>query len=187
MESYGSYSWKIPDILGYIQNKTELTRSTIEEILTKSGRLKDVLKNPQLFLDLASDVIKKTLNNLMINGIKYQKINGSEYEMSLFESQELELYLNDFTFKVQNPTKTIFDEFIPLDSGVESQFAKDCETSEQIKFYFKLPNWFKIPTPIGNYNPDWALVFEDDHKIYFVAETKETGTYEVDLNKLREE
>lgn len=187
VESYGSYFWKIPDILGYIQNKTELTRSTIEEILTKSGRLKDVLKNPQLFLDLASEVIKKTLNNIMINGIKYQKINGSEYEMSLFESQELELYLNDFTFNVQNPTKTIFDEFIPLDSGVESQFAKDCETSEQIKFYFKLPNWFKIPTPIGNYNPDWALVFEDDHKIYFVAETKETGTYEVDLNKLREE
>lgn len=187
VESYGSYSWKIPDILGYIQNKTELTRSTIEEILTKSGRLKDVLKNPQLFLDLASDVIKKTLNNLMINGIKYQKINGSEYEMTLFESQELELYLNDFTYKVQNPAKTIFDEFIPLDSGVESQFAKDCETSEQIKFYFKLPNWFKIPTPIGNYNPDWALVFEDDHKIYFVAETKDTGTFEVDLTKLREE
>ena len=187
VESYGSYSWKIPDILGYIQNKTELTRSTIEEILTKSGRLKDVLKNPQLFLDLASDVIKKTLNNLMINGIKYQKINGSEYEMTLFESQELELYLNDFTYKVQNPAKTIFDEFIHLDSGVESQFAKDCETSEQIKFYFKLPNWFKIPTPIGNYNPDWALVFEDDHKIYFVAETKDTGTSEVDLTKLREE
>lgn len=187
VESYGSYSWKIPDILGYIQNKTELTRSTIEEILTKSGRLKDVLKNPQLFLDLASDVIKKSLNNLMINGIKYQKINGSEYEMTLFESQELELYLNDFTYKVQNPAKTIFDEFIPLDSGVESQFAKDCETSEQIKFYFKLPNWFKIPTPIGKYNPDWALVFEDDHKIYFVAETKDTGTSEVDLNKLREE
>lgn len=187
VESYGSYFWKIPDILGYIQNKTELTRSTIEEILTKSGRLKDVLKNPQLFLDLTSDAIKKTLNNLMINGIKYQKINGSEYEMSLFESQELELYLNDFTFNVQNPTKTIFEEFIPLDSGVESQFAKDCETSEQIKFYFKLPNWFKIPTPIGNYNPDWALVFEDDHKIYFVAETKDTGTSEVDLTKLREE
>ena len=66
VESYGSYFWKIPDILGYIQNKTELTRSTIEEILTKSGRLKDVLKNPQLFLDLASEVIKKTLNNITI-------------------------------------------------------------------------------------------------------------------------
>jgi type III restriction enzyme len=54
----------------------------------------------------------------------------------------------------------------------------------KIKFYFKLPNWFKIPTPIGNYNPDWVLVLEDDKKIYFVAETKDTGTPQVDLSKL---
>ena len=54
----------------------------------------------------------------------------------------------------------------------------------QIKFYFKLPNWIKIPTPIGTYNPDWAIVFEDDTKIYFVAETKSTGTDHVDVRKL---
>jgi type III restriction enzyme len=120
----------------------------------------------------------------MIDGIKYQKVGGSQYEMALFEAQELEVYLNDFSFKVSDPSKTIYEEFVPLDSGVESKFAKDCETSPQIKFYFKLPNWFKIPTPIGNYNPDWALVFEDDKKIYFVAETKDTGTPKVDLSKL---
>jgi type III restriction enzyme len=184
VESYGSYSWKIPDVLGYIQSKTELTRSTIEELLSKSGRIGDIIINPQLFLDLATQAIKKTLYELMIDGIKYQKIGSSEYEMKLFEAQELEVYLNDFSFKVSDPSKTIYEEFVPLDSGVESQFAKDCETSEQIKFYFKLPNWFKIPTPIGNYNPDWALVFEDDKKIYFVAETKDTGTPHVDLSKL---
>jgi type III restriction enzyme len=71
-----------------------------------------------------------------------------------------------------------------LDSGVESKFVKDCESSEHIKFYFKLTNWFKIPTPTGNYNPDWAIVFEDDKKIYFVAEAKDTGTPIVDLSKL---
>jgi type III restriction enzyme len=184
VESYGSYAWKIPDVLGYIQSKTELTRSTIEEILSKSGRIDDIIINPQLFLDLATIAIKRTLYDLMINGIKYQKIGGSEYEMALFEAQELEVYLNDFSFKVSDPSKTIYEEFVPLDSGVESKFAQDCETSEQIKFYFKLPNWFKIPTPIGNYNPDWALVFEDDKKIYFVAETKDTGTPQVDLSKL---
>ncbi|MFA5669166.1 MAG: hypothetical protein WC967_07975, partial [Balneolaceae bacterium] len=118
------------------------------------------------------------------DGIKYQKIGGAEYEMALFEAQELEVYLNDFSFKVTDSSKTIYEEFVPLDSGVESKFAQDCESSDQIKFYFKLPNWFKIPTPIGNYNPDWALVFEDDKKIYFVAETKDTGTPEVDLAKL---
>jgi type III restriction enzyme len=184
IETYERHTWKIPDVLGYIQSKTELTRSTIEEILSKSGRIENVLINPQLFLDLSTQAINRTLYSLMIDGIKYQKVGGSEYEMALFEAQELEVYLNDFSFKVTDPTKTIYEEFVPLDSGVESQFAKDCETSEQIKFYFKLPNWFKIPTPIGNYNPDWALVFEDDKKIYFVAETKDTGTPQVDLSKL---
>lgn len=184
IESYGGYSWKIPDVLGYIQSKTELTRSTIEAILSKSGRIMDITKNPQLFLDLATQAIKRTLYDLMIDGIKYQKIGGKEYEMTLFEAQELEVYLNDFSFKVSDSSKTIYEEFVPLDSGVESKFAKDCESSEQIKFYFKLPNWFKIPTPIGNYNPDWALIFEDEQKVYFVAETKDTGTAQVDLSKL---
>ena len=184
VESYGGYAWKIPDVLGYIQSKTELTRSTILDILIKSGRINDILVNPQLFLDLSVQAIKRTLYSVMIDGIKYQKIGGSAYEMALFEAQELEIYLNSFTYKVTNSDKTIYEEFIPLDSGVENQFAKDCESSDQIKFYFKLPNWFKIPTPIGNYNPDWAIVFEDDKKIYFVAETKDTGTPIVDLTKL---
>lgn len=184
VESYGGYSWKIPDVLGYIQSKTELTRSTLLEILEKSGRMSDILTNPQLFLDFATQAIQRSLYDLMIDGIKYQKIGDAEYEMKLFEAQELEVYLNDFTFKLSDPSKTIYEEFMPLDSGVESRFAKDCESSEQVKFYFKLPNWFKIPTPIGNYNPDWALVFEGDAKIYFVAETKDTGTPTVDLSKL---
>ena len=184
VESYGGYTWKIPDVLAYIQSKTELTRSTLMEILKKSGRMADILINPQLFLDLATQAIQRSLYDLMIDGIKYQKIGDAEYEMKLFEAQELEVYLNDFTFRLSDPSKTIYEEFIPLDSGVESRFAKDCESSEQVKFYFKLPNWFKIPTPIGNYNPDWALVFEGDTKIYFVAETKDTGTPTVDLSKL---
>lgn len=184
VESYDTYSWKIPDVLGYIQGKTELTRSTIFEILCDSGRIDDILVNPQLFLDLAAQSIRRTLFDLMIGGIKYHRIGDSEYIMSLFEAQELEIYLNDFTFKVTDPNKTIYEEFIPLDSGVESKFAKDCETSDQVKFFFKLPSWFKIPTPIGNYNPDWAVVFEDDKKIYFIAETKDTGTALVDLTKL---
>ncbi len=185
VESYEGHSCQIPDILGYIQSKTDLTRSTIFKILKESGRIKDILVNPQLFLDLSSSAINKSLFNLMIEGIKYEKIGNLEYEMKLFEAQELEVFVNDFTFRVEDASKTIYEDYMPLDSGVESQFAKDCETSEQVKFYFKLPFWFKIPTPIGTYNPDWAVVFEDDSKIYFVAETKDTGTGEVDLSKLK--
>ena len=179
-----SSDYIIPDILGYIQNRTELTRSTIWQILQKSGRLDDLAVNPQLFMDLAVEKIKRVLQDMMIDGIEYLKIGNSEYEMRLFEEQELEVYLNDFTFKVSDTYKTIYEEYVPLDSSVENQFATDCETSDQVKYYFKLPDWFKIPTPIGNYNPDWAVVFEDDKKVYFVAETKDTGTSTVDLNKL---
>ena len=56
-----------------------------------------------------------------------------------------------------------------------------------MKFYFKVPNWFTIPTLIGSYTPDWAIVFEDDAKVYFVAETKSTGTSDVDLDRLRKQ
>lgn len=185
VQTYDSYSWKIPDVLGYIQSRTELTRSTIFSILERSGRIPDILVNPQLFLDLASQAIRRTLYAMMIDGIKYQKIGGLEYEMTSFSAQELEVYLNDFTYSVNDPDKTIYEEYIPLDSETETQFAKDCESSEMIEFYFKLPSWFTIPTPIGTYNPDWAVVFKDDKKIYFVAETKNTGTDDVDLKKLK--
>ena len=174
----------IPDYLNYIQNRTELTRSTIYEILNRSGRLQDIVVNPQLFMDYAVSTIRRVLYDLMIDGIEYRRISGAEYEMRLFKDSDLEIYLNDFTFKVNQSGKTIYENYIPLDSTVESRFAQDCENSDQIKFYFKLPEWFKIPTPIGSYNPDWAVVFEDDNRIYFVAETKDTGTPTIDLNKL---
>lgn len=175
----------IPDALSYIQSQTRLTRSTIYNILSKSGRMDDLAVNPQMFLDNAVSEIKKVLNRLMIDGIEYHLLGNERYEMSLFKGQQLEIYVNDFTFRVSNKDKTIYEEYVPLDSTIESQFAKDCETSEQVKFYFKLPEWFKIPTPIDSYNPDWAVVFEGDKRIYFVAETKDTGTDIVDLEKLR--
>lgn len=188
-QSYDTFKWNIPDVLAYIQNRTELTRATIQQVLIKSNRMTDIMVNPQLFLDLATKAIKNTLFDLMIDGIKYQQINNSQYEMTLFESQELEVYLNKYSFDdIEQPEKTIYNDFIPLDSDTELQFAKDCESNPDIKFYFKLPNWFKIPTPIGKYNPDWAVVFEDDVdqlKLYFIAETKNTGDTEVDISKLR--
>lgn len=174
----------IPDIFSYIENKTQLTRTTILEILKKSERISDISKNPQDFLDKVCDVISREMQELMIDGIRYQKIGNTEYEMKLFDYKELEIYMNDNSFQVANTDKTIYENIVPLDSDTENQFARDCESSEQVKYYFKLPNWFKIKTPIGNYNPDWALVFENDAKIYFVVETKNTGNDAVDLLKL---
>ncbi|HPO90188.1 MAG TPA: DEAD/DEAH box helicase family protein [Victivallales bacterium] len=184
-EMYGNeHCWILPDIIDYIQQKTELTRLTIVEILNKAGKWQYLSTNPQYFIDQCVAIIKKTLSELMVDGIKYEKIGNKYYEMKLFEEQELETYLDNLTFKVSNKEKTIYEEYIPLDSQVESQFAKDCESSEQIEFYFKLPSWFKIPTPIGSYNPDWAVIFKNEKKIYFVAETKDTGGDNVDTSQL---
>ena len=162
----------LPDVVSYIQDKTGLTRQTIFDIIRQSGRIKEILVNPQLFMDNATQAIKETLYRLMIDGIQYEKIGERVYEMTLFDDADIEIYIDKFTHEVQNTDKTIFENYIPLDSSVENQFAKDCESSENIEFYFKLPNWFKIPTPIGSYNPDWAVVFKGEKKIYFVAETK---------------
>ncbi len=173
-DDYG-IGFEIPDMLAYIQAKTELTRHTILEILKKSERLNELLLNPQLFMDNAVNAIKSKLYGLMVDGIKYEKIGDTIYEMTLFEDNELEIYIDRFTFTVNSTDKTIYENYIPLDSSVENQFAKDCESSENIEFFFKLPFWFRINTPIGTYNPDWAIVFKGEKKIYFVAETKGEG------------
>jgi type III restriction enzyme len=94
---------------------------------------------------------------------------------------ELEVYIDRWIFNVKERDKTIHQDFIPLDSEVEIGFARNCEAREDIEFYFKLPSWFKIKTPIGDYNPDWALIFKNEKRIYFVAETKNT----TDSQKLR--
>jgi type III restriction enzyme len=167
--------FEIPDMLAYIQGKTELTRTTILDIIKRSDKISELLINPQMFIDNTTSTIKSVLYELMIEGIKYEKIGSKMYEMTLFNDDEIEIYLDNFTHTVVNPEKTIYENYIPLDSNVENQFAKDCETSENVEFYFKLPNWFKIPTPIGNYVPDWAIVFKGERKFYFVAETKGEG------------
>lgn len=180
-----NYKFEIPDILSYIQSKTELTRHTILEILRNSMRLKEALLNPQMFMDNSVASIREVLQELMIDGIKYHKIGNNFYEMTLFDDKDFEIYLDDFTHLVKDNSKTIYDNYIPLDSKVETQFARDCESSEQIEFYFKLPYWFEIRTPIGQYRPDWAVVFKGERKIYFVTETKSAGQELRESEKLK--
>ena len=174
----------LPDLISEIQKKTDLTRQSIFAILQKSGKINEAFKNPQIFIDKVSKVINISLAELMIDGITYRQLN-KKYEMSLFK--DFEFFKNDFTFTVKNQDKTIYENFIPLDSQVENQFAQDCESLDNIAFYFKLPNWFKIPTPIGNYNPDWAIVRNSQTHAYFIAETKgSTDTTQLrDMEKMK--
>lgn len=166
------YEAAIPDVLGYLQKETELTRSTLVEILARSKRLAEVVLNPQQFLDQVLAIIKQQLSQMMIDGIKYDKIAGAAYEMMLFELEELESYATRL-IEVQ---KSIYD-VVEFESSIEETFARELDVREDIKLFFKLPDWFKVETPLGTYNPDWGVVKEEpngENKLYLVRETKGT-------------
>lgn len=163
----------LPDILAFLQKETELTRHTLAEILKRSGRLAEFKINPQAFMAAVAKEISRALHDLMLEGIKYEKVAGQHWEMSRIEQEAEEgivRYLGNL-YEVQNREKALFDAIV-YDSEVERQFARDLDHNENVKLFVKLPSWFKIDTPIGTYNPDWAFVTERDEKLYFVRETK---------------
>ena len=163
----------LPDIVTYIQNETNLTRRVIVDILIKSDKLQGFKNNPQRFIDGAIKIIKKVMSMFVVDGIKYQKL-GDEfyYAQECFENQELYGYLS--SNMVKNETdKSIYTHTV-YDSNVEKNFALEFNQNERVKLFTKLPNWFKINTPLGSYNPDWAVVIEEENqeKLYFVVESK---------------
>ena len=167
------YVGGLPDIIAYLQKETELTRRTLANILTKSGRLAEFAVNPQKFMDAVASIISRELHRMMIDGIKYERIAEQEWSMRLFEDEEVLSYLNN-RFEVE---KSVYDAVV-YDSEVERKFAADLDKREDIKLFVKLPRWFEIETPIGSYNPDWAIVKHDDEAIYLVRETKGTKDFE---------
>lgn len=165
----------LPDILGFLQKETELTRHTLASILKQSGRLDEFKINPQAFMAAVADAIGRALHDLMLEGIRYDKVPEQSWEMSRIE-QEVEKgivrYLSNL-YDVQNREKSLFDA-IEYESETERQFAADLDNNEYVRLFVKLPSWFKIDTPIAPYNPDWAFVTENDERLYFVRETKST-------------
>jgi type III restriction enzyme len=169
----------VPDVLAYLQNETELTRSTLVRILKESGRLAELFNNPQRFMDAVAAILKYELHRLLVDGIKYERIEeslpGAEWEMLLFKNEELINYLTALQVG-----KSVY-EYVAYDSEVEREFARQLEGREDIKLFVKLPGWFKIATPVGEYNPDWAILKDDGQAVYMVRETKATR----DFMKLR--
>ena len=171
----------LPDIITDLQDKTQLTRKSIVQILKDSTRLQDFLRNPQQFIDFCSEAINRTKRLALVDGIKYTRIGRDHfYAQELFEQEELKGYMEN-TLKVQ---KSVYTHVVYDSAGVEKSFAEDLERNENVKVYAKLPPWFKIPTPLGSYNPDWAVVVQDDadEKLYFVVETK-SSTWQDDLRR----
>ncbi len=176
---------KIPNLLADIQRRTQMTRRVIFEILDRAGMFEQIAINPQQVIDETSQAINRVKRRLAVDGIKYHR-TGEYYDMTLFENSELQAYLYDAAMKsgavaVTDQTKTVYD-YVAVDSEVEREFMQSLEDNADVKFYIKLPSWFKIDTPVGTYNPDWAVAFDGDRRIYFVAETK--GSDDINDNHL---
>lgn len=169
------YDGPLPDILAYLQNATELTRATLVRILKESGRLGDFVLNPQAFMDAVASVLRNVLHHLLIDGIKYERLvvdsSFAEWEMQAFKNEELIDYLSAIEVK-----KSIYDHVV-YESEVERKFAQTLDERTDIRLFVKLPSWFSIDTPVGDYNPDWAIVKHDDTTVYFVRETKATKDF----------
>jgi type III restriction enzyme len=141
------------------------------DILKSSGRLGEFAINPQRFMDEVVKCIQHELHRLMISGIVYEKLSVGETEWSMqrFQDDDLKEYFED-CIKVQ---KSVY-ETVAYDSDIELKFAQKLDERDDIKLFVKLPAWFKVETPIGTYNPDWAIVKHEDETLYLVRETKST-------------
>ena len=162
---------ELPDLLTDLQDRTQLTRRSLVTILTESERLDDFRRNPQQFIEQTAEQINRCKRLALVDGIKYQKLGDQQvYAQELFEQQELTGYLKSM---LQDTAKSIH-EHVVYDSATERDFAQALEFNQDVMLYAKLPNWFKVPTPLGNYNPDWAVLLQKDgvQRLYFVVETK---------------
>lgn len=174
-------AYKLPDIITFLQNETSLTRKTIVAILQSVNNLDSFKNNPLSYMNQTAKIINAIKNQLIVDGIEYTRTND-EYEQTLFSTETLNAYLGDKGNSVkvdENKQKTVYD-YVVTDSSIEKDFARKAEMDDNVKFYIKLPDWFNIRTPLGPYNPDWALLYEEDDEqhLYFIVETKGDTSFE---------
>ena len=162
---------ELPDLLTDLQDRTQLTRRTLVKILTECERLDDFKRNPQQFIEQAAEIINRCKRMALVDGIRYQRLGDDVFwKQELFETEELTGYLTNML----RDTKRSIYEHVVYDSGTERDFADALEKDDDVVLYAKLPAWFKVPTPLGSYNPDWAVLVNKDgtRRLYFVVETK---------------
>lgn len=167
----------LPDIITTISDATLLTPTTVNAILVQSGRLKDFLNNPEAFLEKAIALIRNNRHALAIDGISYIKLDGKEYYVQeIFDSSELIANLDHNAVEVNH---SVYDYIVYDSSSVERPFALALDNDPDVKMFFKIPDRFKIDTPIGTYNPDWAvyLTKNGEEKLYFILETKGSDNF----------
>ncbi len=158
------------DLIGRIATDTQLTRRTVAAIL--GGINKAVFAqyrtNPEDFLQKAARLIKEQKATVIVEHIAYD-LTGERHDLSIFTREKPR---EDFSKAV--PAKRHVFDYVFTDSATERDFVRELDVSTEVVVYAKLPKGFYIPTPVGNYNPDWAIAFQEGKvkHVYFVAETK---------------
>jgi type III restriction enzyme len=175
--------YPLPNLVDLMANLMEnttppvrVTRKTLLELFCRIGKPKSALENPHEWASVVVRIVKEKLADLLVEGIQYER-TGGWYEMSqILDEDEIELFSKYIVEADGDPEKALYD-LIPCDSEVERQFVKELEARDDVKLYLKLPHWFTVPTPVGNYQPDWAIAMEDREDdgrpvLYLVSETK---------------
>lgn len=159
------------DLLGKIAENTQLTRKTVAEILSgvQLPVFKQFKQNPEHFIAECSRLINEQKATIIIERLSYDSI-AETHDIDIFTVGQSK---QDFS-KASEKLKNHIYDYVITDSKVEREFVKELDTSTEVVVYAKLPRGFLIPTPVGDYNPDWAISFKEGSVkyIYFVAETK---------------
>jgi type III restriction enzyme len=165
-------SYRLPDFFRMVNNECFLSHRTVFHILRESGRIPDFLNNPQRMIEIFIEAVKTVMSSMEIDGISYHRLDGEEYYLQeVFDSEELTGFLEKNAIPVEH---SVYDYVLYDSDTVERPFAVALDDDPDVKMFFKIPDKFKIETPIGTYNPDWAVYLDKDgeEKLYFVLETK---------------
>jgi type III restriction enzyme len=178
------------DLLENTTPSVSLTRHTLLTIIKRLNNQKSVISNPHEFATVAVQIIKNKLADHLVNGIQYEKIDNW-YEMTQFQDE-----IETWQEYLVPANRSVYDHVIVdsqaenIQDSIEGKFVADLEKRDDVKLFVKLPNWFTVPTPVGEYNPDWAVIMEDRDEhgeavgkplLYLIRETKGT----TNLDELR--
>jgi len=181
VEHLANVAFDLPDIVSFLQEETKLKRKDIIRILTGTKKLNHFKNNPQRFIEKVLRVIKEEMNKLIVEGVKYEKIDDSEYAVQeIFDKEEIVAYMKN----LKESQKSVTD-FVICDSEIEKKFVEEFDKNDNVKLFAKLPLSFIVNTPVGSYNPDFAIVVEvdEEEKLYFVLESKGSESQEDRRNK----
>jgi type III restriction enzyme len=169
----------LPDITAQIALACRMPKREVGDILLEADRWADFVNNPQTFAEAVTKIINDAkINVMMEDGIKYTKLDGQEYTwyevFNFAHEKEIFGFLDYNAVSVEH---SIYDHVVYDSKTIEKPFAECLDRDPDVKLFFKIPQRFKITTPIGNYTPDWAVYYETadgEKKLYFVIETKGT-------------